>query len=119
MIQRADAVIYSVTDLARSKEFYGNVLAMQMKVDERNFTAFDCGNLLIGLRARQESVAGPRLPEVVFYVRDLNLAYERIQEHKVVVPSGPVETDWGARKINFDDPDGHPLEIVTYTQVRL
>ncbi|MGH8103099.1 MAG: VOC family protein [bacterium] len=119
MIKRVDAIIYNVTDLAAAKKFYGEALGLELKVDEQNFAAFDAGNMLIGLRAMREGNSHPREPEVVFYTHDLNLAFEHLLERRVHIPAPPIETDWGARKINFRDLDGHPLEIVTYTKVRL
>jgi len=111
-------VIFSVENLEKSRQFYSEILGLEPKIQEPHFIGLDAGNLLIGLRERRGADEHPRLPEVVFYVRDVHLVYEHLKAHGVEIRQTPTETNWGARKANFLDPDNHPLEIVTYTQAK-
>ncbi len=118
MIERVDAIIYSVVNLEKSRQFYSEILGLEPRIQEPHFIGLGAGNLLIGLRERKGAEAHPRLPEVVFFVRDVHLIYEHLKAHRIEIQQTPTETDWGARKANFLDPDGNPLEIVTYTQAK-
>ena len=58
----------------------------------------------------QEAVYEAGLPEIVFFVKDVQKEYERLDRLGVVFRQKPTKTDWGTQAI-FDDTCGNFIQL--------
>ncbi|HTW79870.1 MAG TPA: VOC family protein [Terracidiphilus sp.] len=105
-----------VTDLARSKEFYGQTLGLKHLFDAGNMSFFQCGQvrLLIGASDKPVATGGVIL---YFRVADINKACAVLSARGVEIAQPPQLV---ARMPDHDlwlavlkDPDGHPIELMS------
>jgi methylmalonyl-CoA/ethylmalonyl-CoA epimerase len=104
-----------VTDLARSKEFYGQTLGLAHLFDAGSMSFYQCGGvrLLIGASDKPVATGGVIL---YFRVADINQACAALSGRGVEIVQQPQLV---ARMPNHDlwlavlnDPDGHPVELM-------
>jgi predicted enzyme related to lactoylglutathione lyase len=107
-IHGTDFVMYPVSDLARSADFYRDVLGLPQKLysEEWKWAEFDCGNITLALNG------GEILPEVItggriaLAVEDIHAAYEEMKKRGVRVVSEPHDYSV-CRAMEILDPDGN------------
>jgi len=146
--QAVDAVGLTVSDMDRSVAFFSDVLTFEKISDEElSGSEFEQLQGIFALRMRvvrmrlgSEQIElteylAPRgrpiaadsrsndrwFQHVAVIVSDMDLAYERLRQHKVEHSSPEPQRlpDWnkaagGIRAFYFKDPDGHPLEILQF-----
>jgi methylmalonyl-CoA/ethylmalonyl-CoA epimerase len=104
-----------VTDLARSKEFYGQTLGLAHLFDAGSMSFYQCGGvrLLIGASDKPVATGGVIL---YFRVADINQACAALSGRGGEIVQQPQLV---ARMPNHDlwlavlnDPDGHPIELM-------
>jgi len=97
-----------VADLARSKTFYGETLALPVTESGGGFLVVDLGKSSLYLAAGQ-----PRLTSMylAIAVPDIDPLHQHLLEQGVAAPS-PVDEGW-ARYIELTDPDGYRLLLLT------
>jgi len=100
-------VFAEVSDLARSKTFYGRTLGWKLNTDEQDVAGFAFGSayLVIHATGKQSPPAGASL-YVEVQVDDVNAEHARLKELGVEV-SDLHDQHWGERNFSFRDPDGH------------
>jgi DNA-binding CsgD family transcriptional regulator/catechol 2,3-dioxygenase-like lactoylglutathione lyase family enzyme len=111
-----------VTDVAHAVEWYGSVLGLEHLYTFGDLAFFDCGGVRLFLSTDGGDDAGRRPaaePSVLYFrVPDIHAAYKQLSDRGVTFRGAPhlihkhesgVE-EWMAF---FDDPDGHPLAIMT------
>ena len=117
-----------VTDMARARAFFADVLRLQPMLTGERLTAFDAGRegvLLLFLQGG--SVADMPSPRGVVPGHDgqgpVHMAFaieaadyepwrRRLTEHGVAL-RGEMAWPRGGRSLYFDDPDGHLIELAT------
>jgi catechol 2,3-dioxygenase-like lactoylglutathione lyase family enzyme len=100
-------VFAEVSDLARSKKFYGETLGWKLNTDEKEVAGFAFGNayLVIHATGKKSPPSGASL-YVEVQVDDVNAEHARLKSLGVEV-SIPQDQHWGERNFFFRDPDGH------------
>jgi catechol 2,3-dioxygenase-like lactoylglutathione lyase family enzyme len=99
-------VCAEVSDLARSKKFYGETLGWKLNTDEKEVAGFAFGSAyLIILATAKKSLPSSSL-YVEVQVDDVNAEHARLKGLGVEV-SMPQDQHWGERNFFFRDPDGH------------
>ena len=100
-------VFAEVSDLTRSKKFYGQTLGWKLNTDEKDVAGFAFGSayLVIHASGKQAPPTGPSL-YVEVQVDDVNAEHARLKELGVEV-SDLQDQHWGERNFSFRDPDGH------------
>jgi len=100
-------VYAEVSDLARSKKFYGETLGWKLNTDEKDVAGFAFGNsyLVIHATGKKASFTGASF-YVEVQVDDVNAEHARLKGLGVEV-SAPQDQHWGERNFSFRDPDGH------------
>lgn len=102
-------VFAHVSDLARSKEFYGETLGWKLSTDESDLAgfAFDSGYLVIHAEDRaRPSVRYAGGMQVEVRVDDVDAEHARLRRLGVEV--GELrDQPWGERNFEFTDPDGY------------
>jgi catechol 2,3-dioxygenase-like lactoylglutathione lyase family enzyme len=113
MIMRIWNITFTVSDLVRSVEFYGDVLGIVKKYQFPDYAGFDCGGVEIGLKTWGEREAVRQgEPILDLMVADIDAAWKNLRGKGVVFEGEPMETAWGSRFVQFRDPDGHLLQLV-------
>lgn len=115
-IEGIGQIAISVTDLARSREFYGQKLGLAHLFDAGSMSFYQCGQvrLLIGASDKPVATGGIIL---YFRIADINDAcaalsaqgVEIVQQPQLVARM-PSHDLWLAV---FNDPDGHPIELMS------
>jgi catechol 2,3-dioxygenase-like lactoylglutathione lyase family enzyme len=102
-------VFAQVSDLARSKRFYGGTLGWTLGTDEADVAGFAFGSGYLVLHADDRSAdrrcyAGGMRVEV--QVEDVDAEHARLSH--LCVQVGELRTQpWGERNFAFTDPDGY------------
>ena len=108
-------IAINVSDLARSKEFYGQALGLTHLFDAGSMSFFQCGEvrLLIGASDKPVATGGVIL---YFCVADIDQACAALSARGVQIVQQPQLV---ARMPDHDlwlavlnDPDGHPIELM-------
>ncbi len=114
------AAVFFVSDIARSKRFYSEVLGQKTVADFGANVGFEGGlsiwetsyalNMIFGEKAKQMPV-GANNAEIYFEADNLEALFERLVKEQVKVIHGIFEHPWGQRGFRVYDPDGHILEF--------
>ena len=117
---RAVTMIY-VDDVGRSRDFYRDVVGLELAADYGTYAEFTWGNLVLGLRSRDnarrqfaDAVAASRTGashQVTVHVDDVDGFAARLSDGGADVLHPPTDQAWGMRSASFRDPDGHVWEI--------
>lgn len=109
--------LLSVTDLARARSFYCDVLGMTVTADFGANITLD-GRISLQTMdtwksfLRTDAVTlGHNTSELYFETDDLDALAERLQAHEVTLVHPVIEHSWGQRVIRFYDPDQHIIEV--------
>ena len=109
--------LLSVTDLARARSFYCDVLDMTVTADFGANITLD-GRISLQTMdtwksfLRTDAVTlGHNASELYFETDDLDALAERLQAHEVTLMHPVIEHSWGQRVIRFYDPDQHIIEV--------
>jgi catechol 2,3-dioxygenase-like lactoylglutathione lyase family enzyme len=98
-----------VSDLQRSKKFYGETLGWKLGTDEEGVAGFAFGDGYLVLHSDDRSTESRRYRggmHVEVKVEDVNTEHARLKQRGVAV--GELrDVPWGERNFFFDDPDGY------------
>jgi catechol 2,3-dioxygenase-like lactoylglutathione lyase family enzyme len=97
-----------VSDLERSKKFYGQTLGWKLGTDEKEVAGFSFGNGYLVLHADAGGAGARRSGgmHVAVLVDDANAEHERLRGQGLAV-SELADMPWGERNFSFADPDGY------------
>jgi len=131
VVARLQHVGLIVSDLERSRRFYGQVLGLEEVPRPANFTFagawFRFGETEIHLLAEADTTGRAGAPEpgpsaafglvghIALAVEDLEAAVARLEENAVPLIGGPMPRGDGVTQVFFRDPDGHVLELFEWT----
>ncbi|HEY1632803.1 MAG TPA: VOC family protein [Rhizomicrobium sp.] len=103
-------VEYVVSDIARSKAFYGAVFGWAFTDYGPGYASFACKGLGSGLGGGFTTDGAPKPggPLMVFVVDDLEAAQARAQSAKAVMTKA-IFSFPGGRRFEFKDPDGYDI----------
>ncbi len=107
--RRIDYVEFDVTDVARTKKFYGDVFGWTFKDYGPDYCEFRDGRLMGGFVGTGKS-RGAGGPLVILYANDLSDVQRRIEAAggRIVKPIFPFP---GGRRFHFSDPAGYELAV--------
>lgn len=108
-------IILRVTDLARSVEFWSNVVGLDLVMNETSFAFLDGGAVGLTLNEVDDLASDDSMTEIVFEFDDVKGEYFDMSGRGVPfeVDLRPVTSD-GERDLlaaHFRDPDGHLASI--------
>ena len=115
---RAAGVKLSVKDLGASALFYERVLGLAAVRKTTKFVSFGALSLVDGRYAIDLSGGIVELDKSVgrnrieIHVNDLEVAQERLMQHKIRVPQPITARSWGERSLHCLDPDGNVIELI-------
>lgn len=105
-----DYVTISVSDVARSADFYNTTFGFQILHQSKHFALLSMPNVNLGLHAgRTDGAVNVNLH---LRVTDLDRAYEELMRSGLVFNEEPKLQPWGIRSASLSDPDGYRLELI-------
>lgn len=111
--QRIDYVEFSVSDIARSRDFYGKAFGWSFKDYGPSYCEFNDGRLTGGFALGEGNAGGPIKaggPLVILYANDLADTQRRLEEAGATIVK-PAYAFPGGRRFHFADPDGYELAV--------
>jgi len=117
LFKRVDYVMVTVSDMARSVQFYRDTLGIPLRFESPYWTEFDTGDTVLALHGGgkpttqcSESLAGTA--SIGFYVENLIQRYDELREKGVRFSLPPTDRDDEGIKLAVClDPDGLPISI--------
>lgn len=110
-----------VEDVARSRDFYRDVVGLDLDFDAGSYAQFTWGHLVLGLRARDnarrqygdavEPARSGASHQVTVEVDDVDAMAARLAARGAEIVEPPTDQSWGMRSATLRDPDGHLWEI--------
>ena len=109
-----------VSDLQRSKQFYGHTLGWELQTDEEGVAGFSFGHSYLVIHTDNHSgAAHPSAGSMHALVEVDNLDAEHARLNALGVPVGNlIDQPWGYRTFSFTDPDGYSWEYGQAKSVR-
>ncbi|MGH9021278.1 MAG: VOC family protein [Acidimicrobiales bacterium] len=121
---RAVTMIY-VESPKRSKAFFRDEVGLAMTVDGGAYAEFEWGNLILGLRWRDNArnqFADAVAPagtgashQITVVVDDVDAVARAMVSRGLDLDEAPTDRAWGLRSATFRDPDGHLFEVGSLT----
>ncbi|MBC8280468.1 MAG: VOC family protein [Chloroflexi bacterium] len=111
-VRSISAVTLAVADMARSVDFYGNKVGLEMLYGgpAASFTSFRVGGGYINL-----TLEPGRTPawwgRLIFHVDDVDALYQRLVSAGLTPSTEPADASWGERYFHINDPDHHELSF--------
>lgn len=106
--RRIDNIEFAVTDIARSRAFYGAAFGWSFTDYGPMYCEFSDGRLTGGLA--KADAARPGGPLVIIYADDLAATQRRLESAGARIVK-PVYAFPGGRRFHFLDPDGYELAV--------
>jgi uncharacterized protein len=106
--RRIDNIEFAVSDIARSRAFYGEAFGWTFTDYGPGYCEFTDGRLTGGLA--KGNPASPGGPLVIIYVEDLAGMQRRLEQLGARIAK-PVFAFPGGRRFHFLDPDGYELAV--------
>ncbi|HKN21152.1 MAG TPA: VOC family protein [Terracidiphilus sp.] len=108
-------IAVTVSDLARSKDFYQNVLGMQFLFDAAPMSFFQCGKIRFAI-GTSPNLPGPGGTILYFRVADIQQAHDQLAARGVEFMQKPhmvaQMADHDLWLAFFRDPDKHPIGLM-------
>jgi methylmalonyl-CoA/ethylmalonyl-CoA epimerase len=116
-LDRIGQIAISVSDVERSKEFYGETLGMKHLFDAGPMAFYQCGEVRFMIGAGNEKTVAPGGTILYFRVEDIHAAHAALEEKDVyfmnephLVAKMPDHELWMAF---LKDPDGYTIGLMS------
>ncbi|VVD94475.1 bleomycin resistance protein [Pandoraea iniqua] len=110
--RQIDNIEFNVSDIARSKAFYGDVFGWTFTDYGPAYTEFTDGRLTGGFTTGE--AVRPGGPLIILYADNLAETQQRIEAAGATI-NRPVFEFPGGRRFHFIDPDGYELAVWSAT----
>ena len=111
-IRGISAITLGTHDMARSVDFYRRLgFDVARGGDEASFTTLDAGFSALNLVLVPQDRAISWWGRVIFYVSDVDAAYEQSRCEGLEAEFPPRDAPWGERYFHITDPDGHEVSF--------
>ncbi|RJS59005.1 FosM family fosfomycin resistance protein [Bacillus sp. PK3_68] len=113
-------LLFSVSNLDRSIQFYQNVFGAKLLVKGRSTAYFDLDGMWLALNV-EENIPRNEISQsythIAFSIKeeDYDKMYEKLEKLHVNILSGRSRDEKDKKSIYFTDPDGHKFELHTGT----
>ena len=116
-LDRIGQIAISVSDLERSKEFYGSTLGMKFLFDAGPMAFYQCGDVRFMIGTGNENTVVPGGTILYFRVDDIHAAHASLEDKDVYFLSEPhlvaKMQDHDLWMAFFKDPDGYTIGLMS------
>lgn len=119
-IETINAVTLLTADMVAAVAFY-DTLGFRLLSGgvDAPFTTFRAGDSYVNLQFDAEHAPLNEIwGRVIFFVPDVDAAYERARAAGYAPSTSPTDAAWGERYFHIKDPDGHELSFAKTIPVR-
>ena len=111
-VRSISAVTLAVADMARSVDFYGDKVGLEMLYGGGSaaFSSFKVGEGYLNLVLDTKGVRS-WWGRLIFHVDDVDALYRRLVSAGLTPSTEPADASWGERYFHIDDPDSHGLSF--------
>lgn len=109
MIQGIANVVFKISDIERSCDFYEKSLGLKIAYREGNWAEVDLGQVHLGL-LQAEPAGGGRNPYINLLVDDLGATVSTLKKRGVEFV-GDVTAETYGKQITVKDPDGNQFDL--------
>jgi catechol 2,3-dioxygenase-like lactoylglutathione lyase family enzyme len=113
IVERTDFISVPVTDMERSKRFYGETLGLEV-VDPRGFPEYQLGEnislYLLDMESIGQSFTAPHTASIALRVADVETARRELEARGVTFEGETFDTSV-CHMAHFKDPDGNVLML--------
>ncbi|WP_251679343.1 FosB1/FosB3 family fosfomycin resistance bacillithiol transferase [Staphylococcus aureus] len=118
MIKGINHITYSVSNIAKSIEFYRDILGADILVESETSAYFNLGGIWLALNEEKNiprSEIKYSYTHIAFTIDDSEFKYwhQRLKDNNVNILEGRVRDIRDRQSIYFTDLDGHKLELHT------
>ncbi|MGY2251318.1 VOC family protein [Pseudomonas reactans] len=106
--RKIDNIEFNVSDIARSKAFYGGAFGWTFVDYGPTYTEFSDGRLTGGFTTGEP--VRPGGPLVILYADDLDATQQRLKALGAIITRETFSFP-GGRRFHFTDPDGYELAV--------
>lgn len=124
MINKFDALCLLVGDLAKSQNFYENILKLKISSTDTGFVEYRINGIALALFEKKHATA--MFPKkyikpaggsvIAFKVADVEQAYQELIQLGQKFFETPKKTPWGQEVAYLHDPDGNIIELTSYKE---
>ncbi|MCM3762477.1 FosM family fosfomycin resistance protein [Alkalihalobacillus oceani] len=119
-IKGINHLLFSVSDLEKSIEFYKNVFEAKLLVKGRSTAYFDLNGMWLALNVEKDisrNDINESYTHIAFTVgeAEIDSLYEKLVKLNVTILPGRLRDERDKRSLYFTDPDGHKFEFHTGT----
>ncbi|MCM3714415.1 FosM family fosfomycin resistance protein [Alkalihalobacillus oceani] len=119
-IKGINHLLFSVSDLEKSIEFYKNVFEAKLLVKGRSTAYFDLNGMWLALNVEKDiprNDINESYTHIAFTVdeAEIDSLYKKLVKLNVTILPGRLRDERDKRSLYFTDPDGHKFEFHTGT----
>jgi len=105
----------AVSDPARAKEFYQDILGLDVLMDTGWIATYgSTQTMTVQISFMTEGGSGAPVPDLSIEVDDLDAVLARMTKEKIPVEYGPASEPWGVRRFFVRDPFGKLVNILMH-----
>jgi catechol 2,3-dioxygenase-like lactoylglutathione lyase family enzyme len=105
----------AVSDPARAKQFYQDILGLDVLMDMGWIATYGSKQrMTVQISFMTEGGSGAPVPDLSIEVDDLDAVLARVKEAQISVEYGPASEPWGVRRFFVRDPFGKLVNILVH-----
>jgi len=106
---------FAVTDMAKARSFYADILALDVVMDLGWIVTFASpAQMAPQLSLATEGGSGTPVPDISIEVDNLDEIERRVREQGLAIEYGPTTEPWGVRRFYVRDPLGRLVNILAH-----
>jgi lactoylglutathione lyase len=105
-------VVYTTTDLSKTKDWYRNILGIEPYFDEVFYVGFNVGGYELGIHPAEETPEGGYGGTAYWGVDDVEKAYNELLSAGATPMEKPADVGGGIVVASVRDPWGNPFGVI-------